>query len=114
MFLTGSRARNGDCLADDLKEAAEARRHVRADLDADGAAAARRERAEVAERLRLLERREAVGLARDFHVARILRGDLDEDAAVGATFVKLSRRVQEARAVARGRRAGRRAGGGGG
>src|SRR5688500_9169990 len=85
--------------ADYLEEAAEARAHVRAQLDADGATAAGRERAEVAERLRLLERREGEGLAGYRNVARVGRRYLDEDAAVGAALVELAGRVQEARAV---------------
>src|SRR5687767_2617575 len=70
-FLPGCRARDGHGLADDLKEAAQARGHVRADLDADGAAAALRERVKVAECLRLLERREGERLAGNLDVARV-------------------------------------------
>src|SRR5215204_1513999 len=107
-LLTTDYCSNRYGLADDFEEAAQPGGHVRSDLDADGAASARRERAEVAERLRLLERREGVGLAGYLHVARVRGRDLDEDAAVGAALVELARRVQEARAVARRRRAARR------
>src|SRR5205085_5086661 len=73
-----------------------------------GAAAARRERTKIAERLRLLQGVEGVRLARNRHVARVGRGQLQVDACVWAAFVELAGRVQEARAVARrGRALGR-------
>src|SRR5215210_110782 len=69
---------DGDGFADQLSKAAETGGHACAEIDADGAAAARSERAEIAERLRLLQRVEAVRLAGNRHVARVGCGDLYE------------------------------------
>src|SRR5215213_4223937 len=102
------RAGDGECFAYDFVEASEPGRRVRAEFDADCAAAARRERAEVAERLSLLERREGEGLAGYLNVARVRGRELHEDAAGRASLVQLPGRVQEARAVACSGRAARR------
>src|SRR5690242_6451068 len=92
-LLRTRRARDGQGFAYDLVEAFESGGRVRAEFDADGAAAARRERAEISERLRLLERREGEGLVRYLDVARVSGRELHEDAAGRASLVQLSRRV---------------------
>src|SRR6266849_6786491 len=63
---------------------------------------ARRQRLQVAERLRLLEDREAERLAGDGHVAGVVLDDLQEEADLGAAFVQLSGRGEEARSVSSG------------
>src|SRR5712691_11395690 len=63
---------------------------------------ARREGLQVAQRLRLLEDREAKRLAWDGHVFGVVLDDLQEKADLGAAFVQLSGRVEEARPVAGG------------
>src|SRR5919198_4039882 len=107
-LLCPRRARQRQRLADVLVQALEAGEHVSAEVDADGAPAPGRERAEVAERLRLLQGAEGVGRARYRQILRVGRGDLQEDARVRAALVELPRRVEEARPVACGRRAARR------
>ena len=61
-----------------------------AEVYSDHAAPATHERAEVAERLRLLEDAEGVRLARHGKIDLVRRFELKEDAGVWATFVKLS------------------------
>src|SRR5919201_5091549 len=107
-LLRPRRTRKGERLADVLVQTPEAGEHVRPEVDADGAPAAGRERAEVAERLRLLQGAEGVGRARYRQILRVGRGDLQEDARVRAALVELPRRVEEARPVSCGRRAARR------
>src|ERR1700754_153632 len=99
---------DGEGFAYDFVEAFEPGGRVRAEFDADCAAASRGERAEVAERLCLLERREGEGLAGYLNVASVRGRELHEDAAGRASLVQLPGRVQEARAVAGRRRAARR------
>src|SRR5712691_8049126 len=63
---------------------------------------ARRQGLQVAQRLRLLEDREAERLAGNRHVFGVVLDDLQEEADLGAAFVQLSGRVEEARPVAGG------------
>src|SRR5439155_10977759 len=62
---------------------------------------ARCERLQVAQRLRLLEDREAVGLAWDGHIARVVLDYLEEEPDLRAALVELAGGVKEAWAVAR-------------
>src|SRR3981081_4245463 len=61
------------------------------------------ERLEIAQRLRLLQGGERIGLARHLHVLAVLLDDLEEDARRRAALVQLARRVQVARTVSGGR-----------
>ena len=67
----------------------------------------RPQRLTVAARLRVDELPERVRPVGDRSIDRVLRGELQEDAGGRAALVELAGRVQEARAVARGRRAAR-------
>src|SRR3954471_8838813 len=77
---------------------------VVAEVDRERAAVALEQRFEIADRLRAAENTESKFLAGQRKLAAATAGELQEDAVVGAAFVKLSRRVQEARTVTRGRR----------
>ena len=92
-----ARARRGE----DLPQSAN---DVGAEIDADRAAPAFRQRLEVAQRLRLFQNAEAKFLARQRNILRVAGDELQEDAAVGAALVQLSGGVQEARAIAGGGR----------
>src|SRR4051812_44599890 len=81
-------------------EAFEAGCDVGAEVDAEGTAAAVGEDLEVAPGLRGLDYAEGVAMAGDGEVDGIVAGDLQEHARVGAAFVGLAGRVQEARAEA--------------
>src|ERR1043165_2556941 len=72
---------------------------VVAEVDTDHAAAALGERAEIAERLRLLEDAEREFLAGDREIRRVIRDDLKEHARVRTAFVKLSGRMQKPRSI---------------
>src|SRR6266852_9074403 len=108
LSLTLSPAGRGDSLSDcglDCGcERFPARRGLFTERDAQHREPPRRERFEVAQRLRLPEDREAVGLARDEHVARVVLNDLEEHAGLGTALVQLAGGVKEARTVARGGR----------
>ena len=80
---------------------------VGAQVDAQRAAAAALEHLQIAQRLRVAQGGEGVALAGDGQIGRRVRGQLQEDARVRAALVQLAGRVQEARAVADGRRVAR-------
>src|SRR6266851_9147180 len=98
--MVNSSAGLSDCGFDCCRERFPARGGLFPERDAKHREPPRRERFEVAQRLRLLEDREAVGLARDGHVARVVLDDLKEHACLGATLVQLARGVKEAWTVA--------------
>ena len=80
--------------------------HVVAEAHAERAAAVRPQGAQVTARLRPLEHAEAVRLAGDVHVLRVVPDELQEQPLVRPALVELAGRVQKARAVAqRGRQA---------
>src|ERR1700749_2324990 len=83
---------DGQRLADDFIKASESGGRVRAEFDADCAAASRGERAGSAEALLLFERREGEGLARYLNVAFVRGRELHEDAAGRASLVQLTGR----------------------
>src|SRR5260370_22186017 len=66
-------------------------------MDAQGATAALGENGKVAAGLRCFHHAKCVLLSRDRQILGIVAGDLQEDAAVGAAFIRLSGGVQEAR-----------------
>ena len=78
---------------------------VGAEVDPDDRQVVRFDRREVARRLGVDELAERVRPARDVQVGRVIRGQLEEPADRGAALVQLAGRVEEARAVAGGRRA---------
>src|SRR5438270_10714438 len=90
LLLCSGRAGDGQCLADEVVETVESSRHVRAQINSYRAASARGERAEVAERLRLLQGAEGERLVGNGDVVRVRRGDLEEDAAGGPALVQLA------------------------
>src|SRR6266849_10118946 len=100
--MVNSSAGLSDCGFDCCRERSPARRSLFPERDAQHREPPRRERLQVAQRLGLLENREAVGLARDGHVARVVLDDLEKHAGLGAAFVQLAGGVKEARTVARG------------
>ena len=66
-------------------------------MNAKRAAAALDQNVEVAPRLRRLDHAETRAVSRNGKVGGVLRGDLEEDAAVGTAFIGLAGRVQKAR-----------------
>ena len=62
------------------------------------------ERHPIAERLRREQRAESHVHSRNHRVVGIVRGNLQDDARVGAAFVKLTGRMEETRSEADGRR----------
>src|SRR5260370_31914525 len=76
--MVNSSAGLSDCGFDCRCERLPARRGLFPDRDAQNRETPRRERFEVAQRLGLLEDREAEGLARNGHVARVVLDDLEE------------------------------------
>src|SRR4051812_37477517 len=87
-----------------VRERLQSRVDVAAEVHAQRAPIARLQRLEVADRLRAAEHTEREFLARQRDVLASAAGELQEDAVVGAAFVQLSGRMEEARSVAGGRR----------
>src|ERR1051326_9124192 len=84
-YLSSSgRARYGQSLADVLVQEFESGENVGAEVNADAAPPAARERAEVAERLRLLQGAEGVGRAGYRQGFRVGRGGFEEEAPLRA------------------------------
>src|ERR1022692_565991 len=92
------------CMSDgpshQFRQLAQASRHVRPEMDAEGPPPAVRQHLEIAARLGGLHRAERVRLARDREIVGIVAGDLQEHAAVRPALVGLSGGVQEARSEA--------------
>src|SRR5688572_370990 len=76
------------------------RLRVAAEVNANHAAAAARERAKVAKCLCLLEDAEAVRLAGHWEIDLVISGNLNEDSAVWSAFVKLAGRVEKSWPIA--------------
>src|SRR5205814_2201915 len=91
-------------LLDRGAERLETRRDVGAQMDAERAAASLGEDRKIPARLRGLDDAERVFLPGHGHILRVITGNLQEDAAVGATLVPLAGGVQEPRAEAEARR----------
>src|SRR5258706_14650151 len=87
-----------------VPQGAQSRFDVSAQLHANDSPAALAQNRKVSASLRLQDRREIVIAAGHWNVRRRFMRDLDKDAAIRATLVKLPRRVQEPRAIADGGR----------
>src|SRR5260370_11584396 len=84
-----------DCGFDCRRERLPAGRPLPAEGHAEHREPPRAERLQVAEGLRLLEDREAVGLPGDRHVASVVLDDLQEEPGLRAALVQLARGVEE-------------------
>src|SRR6266481_917357 len=90
LSLTGRGDSLSDCGLDCGCERFPARSGLFTERHAEHREPPRRERFEVAQRLRLLEDREAVWLARDGHVARVVLDNLEEHAGLWPALVQLA------------------------
>lgn len=86
-------------IQDDFMEVRQAGEDVFSEVYSDDTTAARRECTEVAECLRLFENAESVRFTGNGEIDLIVVDDLEEDAGVWTTFVKLSGRVKKARTI---------------
>src|SRR3954451_25398120 len=82
-----------------VRERFQSRIDIAAEVDRQRAAVARLQRLEIADRLRAAEHTERELLARQRHIIASASVELQEDSVVGASFVQLSGRMEEARAV---------------
>src|SRR5215813_7012116 len=102
-IVRGNTAGILDCLLHGLRKRVQAGLQILAEVDAQSAAAAFGENVEVAASLRGFHDTKRIFLAGDCHVGGVVAGNLQEDAAVWAALVGLSRGVQKARAEAEAR-----------
>jgi hypothetical protein len=84
-------------LPDGVLERRQARRDVRAEMDAQHTPIAVGQDIEIAARLRGLDDAEGVSLARHLEIGGGVAGDLQEHPGIGAAFVRLSGQMKEPR-----------------